>query len=276
MSKKKKKRAAPESLGLASHGVETHAHLDLEAFDEDLDEVVERARASGVETIGQVFLGPEAYEQNRGRFEGHDGFFYLLGVHPHDASSLDAECLASMRRAFEADPKLKAVGEIGLDYYYDYSPREKQREAFRTQLALAREVGRPVVIHSRDADDDTLRILEEAGYAGGDVLWHCFGRDAEFARKVLDNGWTVSIPGTVTYRKSDSLREAVAMVPLDRLVVETDCPFLAPEPYRGKRNEPAFCVFTAKAVADAKGVDVAEVWRRAGENARAFFGLNED
>jgi TatD DNase family protein len=270
---KKKKRLAPEEMGLPKIGVETHAHLDFEAFDDDLDEVIERARASGVGHIGQVFLGPEAYEKNRAAFDGREGFFYLLGVHPHDADGLDQTGLAAMREAFVNDPNLKAVGEIGLDYFYDNSPRDAQREAFRAQLGLALDVGRPVVVHSRDADEDTFAILEEQGFAHRPVLWHCFGRDAEFAARVLEHGWMISIPGPVTFKKSERLREAVASIPMERLVVETDCPFMAPEPYRGKRNEPAFCVFTAAAVAEAKGINIAEVWRITGENARGFFGL---
>jgi TatD DNase family protein len=274
MSKKKTKRPAPESLGLPRVGVETHAHLDFDAFDEDFDEVLQRARAGGVATIGQVFLGPDAYERNRGRFDGLEGFFYLLGVHPHEASSLGDAGLAAMRKAFEADDRLKAVGEVGLDYFYDHSPRDAQRRAFRRQLGLARELDRPAVIHSRDADEDTLAILEEEGFSERPLLWHCFGRDQDFAARLMKREhWLVSVPGTVTFKKSDALREAVAAMPLDRIVIESDCPFMAPEPYRGKRNEPAFCVFTAAGIAEAKGLEAAEVWRRTGENAARFFGL---
>ena len=270
---RKKKRPEPESMGLPKIGVETHAHLDFEAFEDDLDRVIERAAASGVSHIGQVFLGPDAYEKNRAAFDGREGFFYLLGVHPHDASGLDEAGLTAMRKAFENDGRLKAVGEIGLDYFYDNSPRDVQREAFRAQLGLAREVAHPVVVHSRDADEDTFAILKEQGFADKPVLWHCFGRDEKFAARVLEHGWMISIPGTITFKKAEKLREAAAFIPIDRLVVETDCPFMAPEPYRGKRNEPAFCVFTAAAIAEAKGMDAADVWRITGENARGFFGL---
>lgn len=273
MSKRRTERPGPENLGLEPIGVETHAHLDMDAFDADLDEVVERARRSGVALIGQVFLGPAAFARNRGRFDGREGFFYLLGVHPHEASGLDEAGLAAMSEAFESSERLKAVGEIGLDYFYDNSPRETQREAFRAQLAMARELDKPVVIHSRDADDDTLSILNDEGFAARPLLWHCFGRDAGFARGLMENGWLISIPGTVTFKKAAALREAVAAAPIERLVIESDCPYLAPEPYRGKRNEPAFCVFTAAAIAKIKDMDVKDVWRRTAENAKAFFGL---
>lgn len=273
MSSKHHKRPEPESLGLAPVGVETHAHLDLDAFDDDLDQVVERARNSGVALIGQVFLGPAAFENNRGRFDGREGFFYLLGVHPHDSSGLDAKGIEAMRRAFKTCERLKAVGEIGLDYFYDNSPQDVQRQAFRDQLIMAKDLDKPVVIHSRDADEDTLTILEEEGFENRPLLWHCFGRDAEMAARLIGNGWLLSIPGAVTFRKSEALREAVAATPIERLVIESDCPFLTPEPYRGKRNEPAFCVFTAAAIAEIKGLDVQDVWRITAENARTFFGL---
>jgi TatD DNase family protein len=274
MSKKKKtKRPEPESLGLLHVGVETHAHLDMDEFAEDLDQVLERAAKSGVAHIGQVFLGPAVYGKNRALFNGRKGFFFILGVHPHDATSLDQAALDAMRQAFADDPELKAVGEIGLDYYYDYSPREVQRQAFRDQLRLARNVDKPVVVHSRDARDETMAILEEEGFGGRPLLWHCFGHGADFAAKVAGRGWLMSIPGTVTFKKSDVLREAVAATPIEHLVIETDCPYMAPEPYRGKRNEPAFCVFTAQEVARVKGMDVQDVWRITADNAKKFFGL---
>lgn len=276
MSKKKKtKRPEPESLGLSPVGVETHAHLDMDEFAEDLDEVLERAAGSGVANIGQVFLGPSAYGKNRALFNGRKGFFFILGVHPHDATSLDQAALDAMRQAFAADPALKAVGEIGLDFFYDLSPRDVQRQAFRAQLRLAREVDKPVVVHSRDARDETMAILEDEGFAGRPLLWHCFGHGADFAARVVERGWLMSIPGTVTFKKSDVLREAVAAAPIERLVIETDCPYMAPEPYRGKRNEPAFCVFTAREIARIKGMDVQDVWRITAQNAMAFFGLGQ-
>jgi TatD DNase family protein len=160
-----------------------------------------------------------------------------------------------------------------LDYFYDYSPQEVQRRAFRDQLRLARDLDKPVVIHSRDAEDETIGILEDEGFSGRPLLWHCFGRDKDFAARVVEHGWLMSIPGTVTFKKSGSLREAVAHIPMDRLVVETDCPYMAPDPYRGKRNEPAFCVFTASEIARVKNMDVQDVWRQAAENAIGFFGL---
>jgi len=274
MSKKKKERELPEALGLPAGGVETHAHLDLEPFAEDLAAVLDRARACGVSRIGQVFMGPEAYEKGRVLFADRPEVFFLLGIHPHEAKDWTDEVGAAMRAAFAADPRLRAVGEAGLDYYYDYSPREVQREAFAAQIRLAREVDRPLVIHSRDALDETFEVLEAEGHTGRPLLWHCFGGDTDFARRVLDHGWMISIPGAVTWKSMEALREAVAMIPLDRLVLETDCPYLTPDPWRGKRNEPAYIGFTARAVAEVKGMEPAELWRVAGENAVRFFGLD--
>lgn len=273
MSKKKPDRPAPESLGLPCTGVESHAHLDLVEFRDDLGEVLQRAAASGVARLGNVFLGPQAYARNRHLFDAHPEVFFLLGIHPCEGASCDAAALESMRHAFRTDDRLRAIGEIGLDFYWDDCAHDVQREALRAQLALAREVERPVVIHSRDAADATIALLEAEGFAGYPVLWHCFGGDAQLARRLLTNGWHLSIPGTVTYPANAALREAVREIPLDRLLLETDCPFLTPVPYRGKRNEPAYTVFTAQCVAAEREMDIVELWTAAGDNARRFFGL---
>ncbi len=274
MSKKNKPPLpAPESLGLPPVGVESHAHLDMEPFRDDLDQVLARARAAGVREIGQVFLGPAAYREGRSRFAAHEQVFFLLGIHPHDAVTCNHDALVAMDQAFAQDPRLRALGETGLDYYYMHSPMDVQQRAFRDQLALARERDLPVVVHSRDAEEDTVAILLDMGFAHRPLLWHCFGRDAAFAGRLLELGWHISIPGPVTFPKSQALREAAAIVPDDRLLLETDCPFLSPAPYRGRRNEPAYMVFTAQAVALARGVAVEEVWQRCGDAARGFFGL---
>lgn len=274
MSRKKKPRQEPETLELPSGGVDTHAHLDLEAFEGRVDETLDRAAACGVSRVGQVFLGPEAYERGRALFANRPEVFFIVGVHPHDAKSWDASVADALRRAAAEDPRVKALGEMGLDHYYDYSTPAEQRAAFSAQLDLARELDRPVVIHSRDALDETFEVLDAAGVPEGRLLWHCFGGDASMAARILERGWMLSVPGSVSWSKMDALREAVADAPLDRLVLETDCPFLAPDPWRGKRNEPAFVGFTARAVARAKGLEPAEVWRAAAANAARFFGLD--
>ena len=269
----KKKRPLPETLGLPPGGVETHAHLDMDPLNQDLDAVIRRAALCGVSRIGQVFLGPRAYRAGRAAFEAHPGVFFLLGTHPHDAKDLTADDLEATAAAFRADPRLRALGEIGLDYHYDLSPRETQRAAFRDQLALARELDVPVVVHSREAWDDTVNILLDMGFHNRPLLWHCFTENVACLDEVTTHGWMLSLPGPVTYPRNEALRAAAAAAPGDRLVLETDSPFLSPDPYRGKVNEPALLGFTALAVAALRGQDPAELWLLAAANASRFFGL---
>jgi len=269
---KKKDRQLPETLGLPPVGADSHAHLDGREY--DVDAVLARARACGVRTVGNVFLGPQAYRASRHVFTRHPDVFFLLGVHPHEAAKMTAADLADMRRAFLEDERLRAVGEIGLDYYYDFSPREDQQLWFRRQLELALELDRRVVIHCREAEDDCLEILDEMGFAGRPLLWHCFGLGPDWAERFLSRGWHLSVPGTVTYARSEGLREAVGIIPMDRLLLETDAPYLSPEPYRGKTNEPALIGFTAREIALLRGQDLQELWERCGDNTRRFFGLD--
>ncbi len=275
MSKKKSPPLpSPETLGLPPVGVESHAHLDMDPLAADLPAVLERARASGVARLVNVFLGPTAYEEHAPLFAAHPQVSFILGMHPHDAKDYSAEVLDRMEVIFASDKRIKALGEAGLDYFYDLSPRETQRAVFASQLDLARSLDIPVVVHSRDSLEDTLRILLDLGFAGRRVLWHCFGGDAAAAREVLSHGWFISIPGPVTYPKNEALRSAVTEIPLSRMALETDCPFLAPVPWRGKTNEPALMAFTAQAVAEAKGLDVRKVWLETGKTALNFFGLS--
>ena len=273
MSKKATVRIDPLSLALPPVGVDSHAHLDGQEFDADRDAVLERAHAAGIAQIGNVFLGPDDYHTRRGLFDAHPNVFFIMGIHPCDGQNCTQQRLDAMRAAFAADARLKAVGEIGLDFYWPDCPREIQYQALRDQLALARAVQRPVVIHCREAEEETLMTLEAEGFAGYPLLWHCFGKGPDLARRIIGNGWHVSVPGPVTYRANEELRAAVACIPSDRLMLETDAPYLAPVPWRGKRNEPAFTVFTARAVAEARAQDAEELWRQCGVNARRFFGL---
>ncbi|MEZ0575074.1 TatD family hydrolase [Halodesulfovibrio aestuarii] len=274
MGKKKSKPAPlPQSLALPYTGVESHAHLDLPPFSSDIEEVLKRAKESGVRYICNVFLGHEAWKNNRHLFEQHDEVFFILGTHPsHVDQCTDAE-LDAMRAAFAEDSRLRGIGEIGLDYYWDHFPRENQKDIFIKQLHLAKELNTRVIIHSRDAAEDTIDVLEAEGFVDYPVLWHCFGGDAELAERIVKNGWYLSIPGTVTYPKNEEAREALKVIPLDRMLIETDCPYLTPVPYRGKRNEPAYTVFTAECVAKELGIDTEELWTTCGNNAIRFFGL---
>ena len=260
-------------------GVESHAHLDDRRFLPDLGQVLSRAAAAGVAQIGQVFLGPEAWEKGKGLFPPCSALpevFFLLGIHPAEAHAFPPDVPDRIRDIILNDPessRIRALGEIGLDYHWKDCPAPVQKEMFRRQLRLARELDLPVVLHCREAVEDAFSLLREEGFPGRPLLWHCFGGDSALAGRIVEAGWHLSIPGPVTYPTNKDLRRAVACVPLDRLLAETDCPYLAPHPLRGRRNEPAFLGYTAAAMAEARGMDPAELWNACGENARRFFHL---
>lgn len=269
-------RPLPASLGLPRTGVDSHAHLDSDELWADFEGVLERAAQAGVARIGQVFLGHAAYVARHERMAAHPELFFILGVHPSDGLELqgrEAEEWKALSLDFERDPRLRAVGEIGLDYHWPDCPPELQKRLFRAQLRLARDLDRPVVIHSRDAFADTLALLDEEGFAGRPLLWHCFGGDSAAAGAILERGWHISLPGPVSYPANSALREALRLIPAERLLLETDCPYLAPVPWRGTRNEPALTVFTAQVAALERGEDLAALWTRCGRNALRFFGL---
>jgi len=254
--------------------VDTHCHLDFDRFAEDLTDVLERARHQGV--VGMVTVGcaaaPDAAGAALALARAHSGVMRATaGVHPHDASRADHELLSAVERVC-ADPMIVAVGETGLDFHYDSSPRDAQREAFRQQVAIARRLGKPIVVHTRDARDDTLRILREERAADVGGIIHCFSEDAAFARQALDLGFVASFSGLVTFpRGTDGIREAAREQPADAILVETDAPYLAPVPYRGKRNEPSYVAHTAAFVAELRGEDEATLRQRTTDNARRLL-----
>lgn len=265
----------PPDVILPCVGVDSHAHLDGQGYDTDREAVLDRARAAGIAQIGNIFLGPEDFAARKALFAHRAEVFFLLGIHPCDGMQCTPDALDAMRAAFAQEPRLRAVGEIGLDFHWQDCPKELQYKAFTEQLALARSLDKPVVIHCREAEEEMLAVLEAQGMSGRPLLWHCFGGDPALARRVCAHGWHVSVPGPVTYKPNDALRAAVAVIPPERLMLETDCPYLSPVPRRGKRNEPAYSVFTARAVAAARHERPEELWRRCGDNARRFFGLPE-
>ncbi|GHV52759.1 TatD family hydrolase [Deltaproteobacteria bacterium] len=253
-------------------GVDSHAHLDMNAFDEDREAVLERAEMAGLALIGNVFLRVEDWEKGRNFFPA-ENFFFLMGIHPSDAASYSSAVRDAMQKAFAVDSRLRAVGEIGLDFYWKDVAPEAQIPVFIDQLHLARNLNRPVVIHSRDAFAATMTILQEEHFFDYPLLWHCFTGNAEEAKQIMDAGWHISIPGPVTFKTNGDLRAALSVIDPKRLLVETDCPYLAPMPFRGRRNEPAYVVFTAVRIAEELGVPVEALWARCGENARRFFGV---
>jgi TatD DNase family protein len=255
--------------------IDAHAHLDFEDFQADLEAVVARARASGVGRIVLVGLWREPGRLgNALELAARDPgtFSATIGIHPHDCARVPEEDWLAMER-LARDPRVVGVGETGLDFHYDHSPRPVQEASFRRSIAAAAAAGKPVVVHVREADEACARVLAEAGVPPAGGVIHCFTGDWVRARAYLDLGLHLSVAGVVTFRTADDLREAVRRVPRDRLLVETDCPYLAPIPHRGRRNEPAFVAATAARVAELWGVSPEEVAAVTTENARRLFRL---
>jgi TatD DNase family protein len=244
--------------------IDTHAHLDAL---HDPGGAVERARAAGVMRIISIGTDPDSWARTLELAEAHDGVFVVAGLHPHEATpSFD---LQELPRLLE-HPKVVGVGETGLDYYRDYAPRDAQAKLFIYQLALAKQANLPVVIHNRAADDDTVSILKQ--WFDGTVVLHCFS-SIGLLGVALERGWYVSFAGNVTYKNAADLREAARAVPADRLLAETDCPYLAPQAVRGKTNEPAYVVHTLAVLADARGGEPETLAAQIDDNAAAAFGL---
>lgn len=252
---------------------DTHAHLHFSEFDGDLPAVLQRARAAGVRWMLTIGTSAETSRRAVALAEHEPDVFAAVGIHPHDAAEADEAAFDELRRLAGASPKVVAVGEIGLDFFRNLSPREVQIEVFRRQLDLARQVKKPALIHCRDAHAETLEILKTGGVGDVGGIMHCFSGDEEIARQCLDLGLLISIAGPVTYPNARKLPAVVRLVPADRLVVETDCPFLPPQPYRGKRNEPAYLPITAARVAELKGLPADEFGRWMAENALMLFGI---
>jgi len=256
--------------------IDSHCHLADETFASDLEQVVDRARDAGLERALVILEGgnPKEAAQAERLERLWPEVRFSIGVHPHQAHQFAGDPQLArhvVREQFAATPSARAIGEIGLDYHYDFSPRDVQHAVFRAQVRLARELQRPVVIHTREADEDTLAILREEG--GGEVrgVLHCFTGDAALADAGLALGFFVSLAGIITFPKAEALRETVRRVPLDRLLTETDSPFLAPVPYRGKRNEPAYVARVVAALADMHGMPAGELSARTAANFHRLF-----
>ncbi len=252
---------------------DTHAHLHFPEFAADLPAVLERARAAGIRFM--VTIGTDVEDSRRALAlaERTPDLYAAVGIHPHDAASADAAALEELEQLAQASPKVVAVGETGLDYYRDLSPRDTQARVFRVELALARRLGKPVLIHCREAHADVLEILRQEGLPRAGGIMHCFSGDEAVARQCLDLGLLISLAGPVTYPNARKLPPVVKATPADRLVVETDCPFLPPQPYRGKRNEPSYLPITAARVAEIKGQPLEELGSRMARNALQLFGI---
>jgi TatD DNase family protein len=286
--------------------IDSHCHIDGEQFDEDRDEVVQRANEAGVKAMLNIGTGDPRSDDFRRAVafaEKYENVYASVGVHPHDAKLYDDAAEGHLVELAKSE-KVIAWGEIGLDYYYDHSPRDVQRDVFRRQIRIAKSLYLPVIIHSRDADDETVEMLTEEFERSSDTpvrmsdastrkdtlaggtgdadksvrapsgIMHCFGGTPAMAEALMKIGFMISFAGNVTFKKAENLRDSARVVPLDRLLIETDCPFLTPVPFRGKRNEPSFVVHTAKFLADLYGVDLETLADQTTSNFLECFGLN--
>jgi TatD DNase family protein len=258
--------------------IDSHCHIDGEQFDDDRGEVVERAGAAGVVAMLNVGTGDPHSDDFRkavAAAERFENVYASVGVHPHDAKLYNDAAEAHLKDMVNSSAKVIAWGEIGLDYYYDHSPRDVQRDIFIRQIRTARDVALPIIIHSREADGETVEILtRECSYDGFRGIMHCFGGTPEMAESLMQIGFYISFAGNVTFKKADNLRTAARAVPLNRLLVETDCPFLTPVPFRGKRNEPAFVAHTAAFLADFYGIGLDELAQRTTQNFIDIFNIS--
>lgn len=252
---------------------DSHAHLDSSKFNSDRDKVIRRAHDSGVSLI----MNPGAdYESSINAVklaEQYDFIYAAVGVHPHEADTMD-DMMLGLIKAMARKKKVQAIGEIGLDYHYDFSPRDVQRHWFRKQLQLAKELKMPVIIHDREANQDVMDILKEENAFETGVLMHCYSGSAELARQYVKLGAYLSIAGPVTFKNARKLVEVVKTVPLDRLMIETDSPYLTPHPYRGKRNESTYVKYVCEKIAEIKGVTYEEVANQTMENAKKYFNID--
>ena len=250
--------------------IDSHAHLDFPDFDQDREAVVERAHAAGIHTIINIATDFESCQRVLTLAENHPRIYAVVGIHPHEAKHWEGDRSVDRLKKLAAHPKVVGIGEIGLDYYRDHSPRDRQKEAFIDQIGLARELGLPVVIHNRDAFEDIFAtLLAHRAFDVGGVM-HCFSEGVEEAQKTIDLGFHLSVNGIITFKDS-RMAEVGRVVRLDRVFLETDCPFLTPHPHRGKRNEPAYVSAVAAKLAELRGCSIEEISEATDSNVARLF-----
>jgi TatD DNase family protein len=251
--------------------IDSHAHLEMKEFDSDREEVIKRAGEAGVDFIVTVGTNLALSRKVVALAQGHENIYATIGIHPHDAAKIDKNTCESLKELAHRQ-KIVAYGEIGLDFFRNISSQEKQIEAFGLQLELAQELNLPVIIHDREAHEQTLKMVKASGVRRG--VFHCFSGDYAMAKQCIDLGFYISIPGVVTFDKAKTIQDVAQRVPLSSLLLETDAPYLAPVPHRGKRNEPSFIIHTAKKVAEIKKVSWEEVAHMTAGNTMNLFGIN--
>ncbi|MDR4888496.1 TatD family hydrolase [Fredinandcohnia sp. QZ13] len=252
--------------------IDTHAHLNAIQYQEDLEEVIERALSEGVERIVVVGFDRETITRAIELAEQYEFIYATVGWHPVDAIDMTDEDLTWIEE-LSAHPKVVALGEMGLDYHWDKSPKDIQKEVFRKQIALAKKVKLPIIIHNREATADIIEILQEENASEVGGIMHCFTGSVEVAKQCIDMNFYISFGGPVTFKNAKKPKEVAAEIPLDRLLIETDCPYLTPHPFRGKRNEPSYVKYVAEQIAELKGVSFEEIAQKTSDNAMRFFGI---
>ena len=249
---------------------ETHAHLNDPAFDEDREELILGLPQKGIEAVMNVGCCLESSGDCIALAEKYPFVYASVGSHPDSADEVNEEVLEKYRQ-MASHPKVKAIGEIGLDYYYETIPREIQQKAFRMQMQLAKELNMPVIVHERNAHDDGMRIVKE--FPGVTGVFHCYSGSAEMARQLVNMGWYIGFTGVLTFKNARKAVETAESIPLERIVLETDCPFMAPEPFRGKRNDPGYLYRMAERLAEIRGISVEEVCEVTTANAKALYRI---
>lgn len=252
---------------------DTHVHLNAEQFSEDLLEVIQRAKDEGVERMVVVGFDRPTIIRAMELIEEYEFIYASIGWHPVDAIDMVDDDLLWIEELAK-HPKVVALGEMGLDYYWDKSPKDIQQEVFRKQIRLAKKINLPIVIHNRDATNDIVTILKEENAAEVGGIMHCFSGSVEIARECVEMNFYISLGGPVTFKNAKKPKEVAEFIPLEKLLIETDCPYLAPHPYRGKRNEPSYVKLVAEQIAELKGITFEEVAQTTTENAKKLFGIN--
>ncbi len=255
--------------------IDTHCHLDMKSYNEDLEQVIQRAKHCHLSHIITIGIDIKSSHLAVDLARMHPHIFATIGIHPHDVDNICADDYKILTNLYSSNKEnIVGYGEIGLDYVKQYSDPDRQRKQFSRQLDLAHELKLPVVIHNREANDDTLKILQKSKPLNHGGIMHCFSGDYTFAKKIIDLGMLISIPGIVTFKNATTLHTVAEKIPLDKMIIETDGPFLAPHPYRGKRNEPAYVVYTAAKIAQLRKTDIDTIARHTTANASQLFQLN--
>jgi TatD DNase family protein len=252
--------------------IDTHAHLDFEQYDKDRDEVLNRAREIGVEKIFNIGADLESSRRTVELAKKYNNIYAVVGIHPHDADTVNKESLAEIKK-LALNNKVKALGETGLDFYYDNSPREKQKEAFKKQLDLAKELDLPVVIHSRSAGEETLNAIDQVADFSANLIFHCYAYGPELIKKIIERDYYAAFGGLITFNSAGEIRKALEKMPLNRILLETDSPYLTPSPNRGKRNEPSYLQYILKKAAEIKKVAPEELAEITSKNAERIYKL---